>query len=290
MKIIIAIKEGIFRSLKSWKGILIVWILSLVMVSLLALPLKGALNAGFGRSMITEKLRDGFNIEVFTDLGTYLTSLISYLSSGLLLLILIWIILNAFLTGGLFNAMKETSGKFSSAEFFRASSKNFWPFLIITLVISLIIFFLAPFISFIPVILMTMGDNPSESSVSNVGIIAGSVLLLLLLMLLLVADYARAWQVKNERSSGFRAIGYGFKLTFRTFLSSFPLMIFLFIVQLLFVILILKILPGWRPATGAGVFLLFLVSQLLFYLKIMLRSWRYASITSLMEHGLKRLK
>lgn len=135
---------------------------------------------------------------------------------------------------------------------------------------------------------MTMEENPSESSVFTVGIIACSVFLLLLFMLLLVADYARAWQVMYERSSGFRAIGYGFKQTFRTFLSSFSLMIFLFVIQILFGIIVLKILPGWRPASGGGVFLLFIVSQLLFYIKIMLRVWRYASVTSLMEQGLKK--
>ena len=285
MKIIVAIRKGAYRSLKSWKGSMILWISSLAMVSLLEIPLKGALNAGFGRSMITEKLNDGFNLEVFADLGTYLNSLISYFSYGLFMLILAGIILNAFLTGGLFNALKETSGKYSSADFFRASSNNFWSFLIITLIISVIIFFLALFIIIVPVAVMIMARNPSGFSIVTAGIIASSIFLLFLPVLCLVADYARAWRLRNEKSSGFRALGIGFKMTFRYFLSSYTLIIIIIIVQILFGWLVLHILLGWRPTTGGGVFGLFLVSQLLFCFRLLLKSWRYACVTSLMEQN-----
>jgi hypothetical protein len=85
-----------------------------------------------------------------------------------------------------------------------------------------------------------------------------------------------------DRNVCFKAIGFGFSQTFKTFLSSFPLMIILLVVQLSFGWLVLKILPGIRPATGGGVFHMFLLSQILFFLKIMLKIWRYGSVTVLM--------
>jgi hypothetical protein len=107
----------------------------------------------------------------------------------------------------------------------------------------------------------------------------------LISIIILVADYARAWQVTNESNACFRAIGFGFSQTFRTFLSSYPLMIILLTVQLLYGWLVLSILPGLKPLTGGGVLQLFLLSQFLFFIKILLKAWRYGSVTSMMEQN-----
>ena len=106
---------------------------------------------------------------------------------------------------------------------------------------------------------------------------------LLLIILLLVVDYARAWQVIQARNRPLKAIGFGFSLTFRTFKSSYPLMIFIMAIQIIYGWLILNIIPGMNPVTGGGVLLLFLLSQILFIVKIFLKLWRYGSVTSMME-------
>ena len=64
MKILISLKTGMLRSMKSWKGIVIAWLCSFLLASLVAIPMKSALKAGFGNSMITEKLADGFNVVI----------------------------------------------------------------------------------------------------------------------------------------------------------------------------------------------------------------------------------
>jgi hypothetical protein len=285
MKILIAIKSAALRSLKLWKGVLVVWFSSLLLVSMLAIPMKGALNSAFGRSMITEKLVDGINIEVLMDLGATFKSLISYFSTGFFLAILIGFIMNAFLTGGLFDSLKISSGKFSAGEFFRSSAKNFWPFLVISLIISLIVLFLAILIVAVPIGIVGQAEVKSDGAVFKTGIFVISVFLLLLMILFLIADYARAWQVSKEKNACFKAIGFGFRQTFKTFLSSYPLMIIILIVQVFYGWLVLTILSGMKPATGGGVFLLFLLSQFLFFNKILLKAWRYGSITSLMEQN-----
>ena len=282
MKILHSIKSAALRTMNLWKGALIIWFLSLLLVSMLAMPIKGALNSGFGKSMITEKLADGLNFEVFADMGAAFRSIMSFFSVGLFMTILVGFILNAFFTGGVFERLKESSGKFSAGEFFRASAKNFWSFLVISLIISLIILVLAFLIIGIPLSIVGQSDSSPEGALFQTGLIVLSIFFLLLTVLLLVADYARAWQVTMDRNVCFKAIGFGFSQTFKTFLSSFPLMIILLVVQLSFGWLVLKILPGMRPATGGGVFLLFLLSQILFFLKIMLKIWRYGSVTVLM--------
>jgi hypothetical protein len=283
MKIFKAMGSGCTRALRSWKGVLIIWFLLLILVSLVALPMKGVMKAGFGSSMITEKLADGFNPEVFTDLGATYRSLIQYFSTGLLILIFLGILMNAFLSGGLFSSLKEAGKKFQVPEFFRTSSKYFWSFLGITLIISAIIFILSLFIVIIPFSFAMQSTTVPESAPYIIGEITVSFFILLTVILLLVVDYARAWQVANEKPACFRAIGFGFVRTFKKFRSSFPMMILIVAIQLLFSWLIIRIIGLWRPVTGCGVFLLFIFSQVLFIMKIMLKTWRYGSVTALKE-------
>jgi hypothetical protein len=283
MKVFIAIKSALIRTLKSWKGVLIIWFLSLLTVSLVALPMQGSLNSGFGNSMITGRLINGIDLEVFSDLGDALKSLISYFTSGFFLLLIVGFLLNAFLSGGLFNSLKGSSGKFSAAEFFRASAKKFWSFLVILSIITILVIALAFLIVGVPMSLVGNADVQQEGTLLKTFILFSSVFLLLLTLLLLVADYARAWQVTQEQNACFKAIGFGFSQTFRTFMSSYPLMLFLLVIQILYGWLVLCILPGMKPASAVGVFLLFLLSQFLFIIKILLKVWRYGSVTALME-------
>jgi hypothetical protein len=283
MKILKSLRDGIAGSVKSWKWIIIIWLCSLILASLVTVPMKGALKVGLGKSMITEKLADGINVEVFADLGTILRIMISYFSKGLLMVFLIGFLTNAFLFGGLFDSLKASSGKYSVQHFFMASAKYFWSFFIISLIISLIVILLVFIIIVIPVSLVNQAEISPEGATFKTVIIATSVFLLLMIVLLLVADYARAWQVKQDKNACFKALGFGFRKTFRTFFSSYSLMLILVIGQLLYVWLVFKILPGIKPSSGGGVLLLFILAQSLFFIKILLKTCRFGSVTKLME-------
>ncbi|MFZ0280669.1 MAG: hypothetical protein WAL29_03415, partial [Bacteroidales bacterium] len=93
----------------------------------------------------------------------------------------------------------------------------------------------------------------------------------------------------NETSSPFAALGFGFSQTFRKFWSSYATMLIIILVQLLFGLIVMYILPSWKPVAGSSVFLLFVISQLCIYARLILKTWRYASITSLMEQHKKQV-
>ena len=282
MKIIDSVGEGIKRSVKSWKAIVILWIVSLLLVSLVAIPVKASLSAGLGQSMVTETLRDGINFEVFADLGAVFRSIISYFSIGLLMLVPVTFLFNCFFTGGLFDNLRS-SGNFSGTGFFMNSSRRFWSFFVISLIMSIAIILMMLLLVVIPASLATASEKLSEAATFRTIVFFSGLFVLVLTVILLISDYARAWQVVNEKNDSFKALGFGFKHTFRTFSSSFPLMLILLAVQAGFGFLVFKIIAYLRPNSGLGVFLLFIVSQILFFIRLLLKAWRYASVTRMME-------
>jgi hypothetical protein len=275
--------SGAVRSIKSIKGVLAIWLSTLFLVSLVAIPMKSSVNSVLGRSMITEKLNQGINIDVLTDFGKNLSTIVSALRSGIFLLILSGFLLNVFFNGGLFLTLRNGEEKYSSSEFFSSSGTCFWPFLVITVTVSLIILVLSIIIFGIAFGIAGAPDSPPEGTRFKAAIIGGIIFLVILPVFILVADYARVWQVTSSKSAGFKAIGVGFKQTFRHFFSSYPVVFFNMTIQALFAWFVLKFITGMGPQSGGGIFLLFLVSQFLFIIKILLRVWRYGSVTSMYE-------
>jgi len=283
MKIIDSIKTGMMRTIKSWKGIVIIWFVSILLAALLAIPMKGSLNAGLGSSAVTEKLNDGIDIEVFADLGNIFKSLGSQFSKGMIMIMIVVFITNSFLSGGMFNSLRGSHGKFYFSEFFRASSARFRSFFFISFLLSLMILLLAIIIIVVPLTIVFSSEGISEAGAYKTGIAAVGLFILILMVVLSIADYARAWQVVNDVNDSLKAIGFGFRHTFRTFSSSFPLMLILFAAQILFVWLVFKIIPPVKPQSGIGIVFLFFLSQFLYFIRLLLKTWRYGSMTAMME-------
>ncbi len=290
MKIIKAIKDGIIRSAGSWKGILIVWFVSLVMVSLIALPMKASLQNSLGGSMVTEKLRSGISMDVFADLGSGFRNLISYFSKGLFMIMLAGFLINSFFSGGLFFCLKADRGCFSSNEFFKSSSRNFWSFLSISMIMSFIVIMLAILVVIIPVIIISQEKGISDYIVFGTGVILTSVFLFILVIMLLVTDYGRAWQIIHDKNAPFGAVGFGFRQTFRTFFSSYPLMLILFIIQGVYTWMVISIIGYLKPGNFSGIILLFLLSQILYVIKVFLKTCRYGSVTRMMEISVEKVE
>jgi hypothetical protein len=289
MKILTHLSSGALRALKSWKGVLVIWILVLFLISLLALPVKSGFKSLIGSSMITELLADTINIDVITDLSGGLASLMPALTFGFLLVCFFGFLLNSFVTGGMFTILSSKTGNQSAGHFFQGAASNFWSVLVISLITGLIIMLAGAIIIGIPVGMVSgFGSKTAEPGAMGKTVRVSLIAMgFVLPVLLLVADYSRAWLVVNDIKKPFKAIGFGFSRTFKTFLLSYPSMLILILVQAGFGALVVSKLLGSKPATGGDVFLMFIVSQLLFIVKIMLRAWRYGSVTSMMEEKIQ---
>jgi|WetSurMetagenome_2_1015567.scaffolds.fasta_scaffold21132_2 hypothetical protein len=283
MKLFGHIESGFYRALKAWKGVLFAWIASFLLASSVSVPLKGALNAAFGQSMIVENLANGIDPEVFTDLGKTFGSIMSLISSGMLYVLVIGFIINAFLAGGLFSSVRKKNSSFLSAEFFRACASDFWSFFMIGLATTLMIVFAAVILAVAAFVILQSSETRSELSVLIIG--GGAIILFLLILpvFLLAADYGRAWRSANGKVSFMKSLGSGFRLTFEQFGSSWFLMFFMILIQVILILLTLRFLPSWHPGTSLSMIALFAVTQFTVFAGILFRTWRYAGVTSKME-------
>jgi len=285
MKIFTHLKSGAIRSLQAWKGVIVIWLLILFLISLLALPVKSGFKSMLGSSMVTELFAETINIDVITDLITGVGVIMPMLTIGFLLVLFFGFILNVFVTGGLFSILDSKNEAKTLSRFFAGAAENFWSFMIIILITIAMLMFAAAIIGGIPVFIVSGGESgsPEPGSMGKTIKIALIILAILLPVFLLVADYARAWQVNHSEKKPFRAIGFGFSKTFRTFLTSYPMMLILVTVQTVLGAFAASKLLSAKPDTGGAVFLFFILTQILFILKILLRAWRYGSVTSAME-------
>jgi len=283
MNILPALKSGAQRSGRVWKNMLLIWFVTLIITTAFVSPLKNILYSGFGSSMITEKLRDGIFPEAFTDLGPVYSGIISAFTSGFFSLLLISFVLNAFFTGGLFDCVRIETSEVSVKEFLKACAKNFWSYCIILILTGLLILSIQMLVSAVPMILIDMESDHIEKIIINTGIIFTGIYVLILPVMLLIADYARAWKAANTGSGALKAFGKGLSLTFEHFRSSWLLMLILLVINALYLWLVISFLSGMTPATGWGVFIFFLLSQIMFMGRIMLKLFRYSCVTCLME-------
>lgn len=283
MKIISSLKSGLKNAFRVRSAILLTWLSFFLPGILLVCLFRASLGSAFGSSMITERLADGMDIEVFADLGNAGKMLFSFLANGVLLTFLVSFILNAFMTGGLFGVLRKTNSDFSSGEFFRSAAGNFFPFLGITFFVTIIAALLSVILMLVPMGMSGMLETNNNGSGYSSVIFAAIILFLVLPVVLLVADYSRAWRASRDEGSCFAALGYGLRRTFKSFSRSYPLMLILILVLTVLMFAVFLILPAWRPSTDGGVLLMLGVSQLLLFMRLFLKTWRYGSVTSMMD-------
>lgn len=279
-RILSALDYGIKGSLGIWKGALIIWLASFVFMGLVKIPLRGALSAGFGPSMATERLADGIDMEILGDIGIdRLGSILSTTAGSATLASLFSFLLNIFLSGGVFDYLKDTTKKFSFPVFFSTSARNFKSFFSIKLLSGLLLSALLVFIYLFIVLF-----NLSASLYIKIIVLALAIVLFLLyIQILAVTDYARAKRALNPGMKGTKALEIGFKTVFSNILPFFLATVFVSAIQLVVVILAIRGIIGWVPRSGSALFALFVATQLLYLVNVHLKIWRFGTVTGLMR-------
>lgn len=183
------------------------------------IPISGYLNNTLGESLASSKLLDGFNYTLITDILNQYGDGISILMDQTLLLILVFLIITIFLTGGMLHLFRQQE-KFDYKTFWYGCQHYFWRllrltvyFLIIHIVLLVLFYFL--FLRF------TNGFSPfkleSEVQVITVLQILIPIYLLLTIFILMVHDYAKIHIVEKDQSVLIAPFWQSFKIVFKNF-------------------------------------------------------------------------
>jgi len=284
MKLIKAITSGTRRTVRASRQILIMWFISIITISILIVPFRQFIISYQGSSLSPELISGGFDFSFWLDMVPNLSHALASFSFGMIILVLITFLLNIFLSGGLFDNLKADSCGYMPRDFFSASARLFFPYLGVNLIVILIILASGFLLIGVPIIAMNASGVEEVSRLKIMNIMR-YLLIFILLIYLLVVDYARAWLAASDRRNVFKAVGYGFKATFSSFVNSYIFMVFAIALQLAFNLGAVKIMGYMEPQEGSGLFLLFIVSQALIISRIYLRAYRYAGVTSLYTLG-----
>ncbi len=274
------LKKGAVATASSYKILLTVWIITLVMIMFVALPLKSSFKSVFGNSMITEKLSDGFDMGLAGDMGKAFGQLMASATTGGLLLLLAGFLLYTFFAGGLFTRFTTAWGGLKVSAFMKASAHNFLPFLLIALMMCLIIGVYTALVIGIPIGVM-MAVSGGSLPLSGLMKIFYVIWVLGLPVWLFVADYSRRWIAATGSHRVFRAIGQGFTALKKRFWLSYITVFVILILNVVFASGSLWFTACAMPDKGIMIFVFFMATQLLFLSRLFMKAWRYASVCQL---------
>ncbi len=280
MDFIRTLKKGAGEAASSYKLLLTVWVITLVMILFVALPLRSSFKSVFGDSMAIEKLSDGFDVGLVGDMGKAFGQLISSATTGGLLLVLAGFLLYTFFAGGLFTRFTTAWGGLKVPAFMKASAHNFVTFLGIALIMCLIIGVYTVLIIGIPtgVMLAVSENSPRMSGLMTIFYVLWG---LGLPVWLFVTDYSRRWVAATGSRKVFRALGEGFRALKKRFWASYATVLVILILNVAFVFVSIWFTAWSMPEKGIMIFVFFLSTQLLFLVRLFLKAWRYASVSLL---------
>jgi hypothetical protein len=277
MSIIKTLRNGAVAAVSSYRLTAVIWSATLILALAVGYPLKVFLNSGLGKSMAAERLMQGFDLGLAGDMGKPFGALVSSASAGTILFGIIGFFLMVFFTGGLFRRFTLAWGNLKVSEFLQASAVSFVPFLKITVLMLLIIAGYTLIIAGLPVILAGILSGSGMPSRAAIFIIA-AIWALGMPVWLVVADASRRWASATGSAKVFSALGAGFRALREKFWLSYSAVLAVVVLNAVFMTALLWFAATATPEKGYTVFLFFIATQALIFLRLLLKAWRYAVV------------
>lgn len=280
MKMFNAIKKGAVKSASAYSYLIVMWIITLVLIWIVAAQLKTEFKGAFGASMLRDALTGGFDLEVAGDMGSAMARIMAQLVSGTGFLLLLSLALYSFFAGGLFSRFTTGFGSFRVSDYFKSSAHYFFAFLGVGIIMLLLIVLWTLIAIILPVTISGASENGTQA-------LASLMLPLIIIwflglpVLLLVADHARRWMTTTGTRRIFTAIGAGIQSAFKGFLKSYSSVLIILIINAVVSFLTVKFVFGTVPEKGGTIFLFFIATQIIYLLKLWIKAWRYATVTEL---------
>lgn len=280
MRLFSVLKNGAVKAAGSYKPLITMWVITLFMILLVAMPLKLGLKMIFSKSFATDRLLDGFDAGLTGDMGPAFGNLLGSATYGGFLLLVAGFLLYTFFAGGLFACYTRSYGSFKITSFLRSSGYYFFTYLGIGILVLLMIFVWTLVIIGIPSGVTGSVAKDPFAAMAVLKIMA-VVWALGLPVWFLVADRARVWVASTGIRKVSRALGAGFSSLRTGFKVSYLAVLIIFLLNLAFLGLAFAFTAGALPEKGFLLTLFFLATQAMFVVRIFMKAWRYATVSEL---------
>lgn len=270
-----AIQTGLKRAQTQWQLSVVAYAVNLVFALGFALAFKNLLADEFALRDVSARLLDGFDFTFLSDMS-YGSASISSLLKMLNWLIVGYVVMSVFLSGGIIASLRQE--RFSMPDFFADCARYVGQFIVLALLFGLT--------WFVPILVVAMfsaiGSAQAESANSEVPMVIWTVAgigiaAVKLAFFYLVFEVAK-FEVVSESLKPLRAFASGFKIVLRNFATLFGIVLgFLAVVGVIGGVLHLLAPKGETPL---GVFMLVLMQQVLVFSRVFLR---VATVGGLLE-------
>ena len=263
--------SGFRRSLAEPKMAMLLYAINLLVAIPLAMACRAVLSAGLGSSMAPSNLMNGLDYTVWQDFSNIHGPELSAVIGESFWVILLSMLLNTFLSGGILSELRVGREKLSASSFFGGCGTYFLRFFRLFLIFGVTFFVIA--ILLIGV-LGAAQDALTENATSEiteiwVRIVGAVVFIVPVILILMIADYAKLSVVLNDDRSMVKTAWRATKFVFGRLLRTFGLEVLMLLVPLLLFAIYLKLDLTIGMTTGTTILVMFIIQQLF----LLSRAW-----------------
>jgi hypothetical protein len=304
MKAFINFFKGFKNTGKLTRMIILLLVINLAFSLVLAVPMYHSLKGSFGKSLSGDRMAEGFDYlwwEEYRDdaqglektfspsiigKGAILNNLegliqlrVFDLPPVILIFGLLYIILHAFLAGGILAVFRKGDAKFSLKDFFQGAGSFFFRYFLLMLLSWMFFLIIGQGVKGS---LDSILDGVRETAFSEVtpfylGLAFSAVVFFLFLFIQMVFDYGRIKVVLEDSPNVLTSAAGAFGFVFRHLGSTLGLFYLLFLVQIVFTLIYILVQGVIPQSSFLGVALAFLFQQIFIFGLIWIRCWLYSS-------------
>jgi hypothetical protein len=279
MNILQAFATGFRRAMSEWKMILLLYVANFLIALPLAMAFRSNLASGLGQSMDSSNLMQGLDFSVMLDFLNQHRDGIRAIMQQIFWVVLLYMLINTLLAGGILTVVRDKKEKFSASAFFGGCGAYFLRFLRLFLIFGIL---LVVVLSIAGGVLGGIGNSITDNSTSELTdfwmrIATLLVVSLVAMLIIMIADYAKIIVVAHDEHSMLKTAWRSTKLVSRYFLRTIGLQLLLVALFIIYISLDLAI----GMASGMTILLMFLIQQLFIVSKAWTRVFFFAGELSL---------
>ena len=264
------------KATKQWKSILLIYGVQLVLGIIVAVIAYRQFNGAIGSSLELDRLANGFDRSIFSDMINKFPVIIEHIQSRFALMVVLCLLLSIFLHAGLLSNIRY--GYYSIFKYFQNANIFFFKFLKVVL-ISLFFKIVVLAIIWVP-FFMLIGD-PLETFHSEKTLIFTVIGLVILSTLFLIVIWL--WSVLSryhivDENRSLVSMKAGWRLLISNFARYYIVGCGLILLHVIITWLYTSVVDDWGAETWFSVLALVIMQQLFSLIRIWIRAFGYSAV------------